>query len=49
MATLLFRGGIVLTFTGANLDVVTQPMFIFTHPDITSEVCDVMTVRQSIE
>ena len=40
MATVLFRGGIVLTFTGANLDVVTRPMFIFTHPDITSEVCD---------
>ena len=37
MATVLFRGGIVLTFTGANLDVVTRPMFIFTHP---SEVCD---------
>ena len=40
MTTLLFRGGIVLTITGANLDVVTQPMFKYTDPDITSEVCN---------
>ena len=45
MATLLFRGGIVLTFTGEDLDVVTQPMFLFTHPDITSEVCDDCTTK----
>ena len=37
---LLFRGGVVLTFTGEDLDVVTQPTFEYTDPDITSEVCD---------
>ena len=41
---LLFRGGVVLTFTGEDLDVVTQPIF-----EYTDTVRYVMTVRQSTE
>ena len=31
-----FRGGITLTFTGENFEVVEQPLFIYTDPDISS-------------
>ena len=33
---LMLRGGIVLTFSGTNLDVVAQPVFVYTDPRINS-------------
>ena len=32
----MLRGGIVLTFSGTNLDVVAQPVFVYTDPRINS-------------
>ena len=32
----MLRGGIVLTFSGTNLDVVAQPVFVYTDPHINS-------------
>ena len=32
----MLRGGIVLTFSGTNMDVVTQPVFVYTDPRINS-------------
>ena len=32
----MLRGGIVLTFSGINLDVVVQPVFVYTDLRISS-------------
>ena len=32
----MLRGGIVLKFSGTNLDVVAQPVFVYTDPRINS-------------